>query len=277
MSETLRILIVDGNTQSVNHAQKALGGSATGEGYAEVVHRIKPNAQTVIVNPTYPDYQRQSVSLEGFDRAVITGSALHVYDASKEVENQLRLVDDVLTAGIPTFGSCWGIQIGVVVLGGKVRANPNGTEFGIARNIHLTEAGKAHFLYRNKSVVFDALAIHGDEVEHLPEGSTILSSNEISNVQAIEVHQGNKRFWGVQYHPEYDFNEMSGIVSRYGKGLIEEGYFETEEALQQCIEDFKHLHHEPSKALCWKYGIQKEVVDFYLRTLEIRNWLNASL
>lgn len=277
MSEALRILIVDGNTHVVNNAQKALGGSSTGEGYAGVIHRIKPDVQTVIVNPAYPDFERQSVSLDGFDRAFITGSALHVYDPSKEVENQLRLVDDILTAGIPTFGSCWGIQIGVVVLGGKVAANPNGSELGVARNIHLTEAGKAHFLYRNKSMVFDALAVHRDEVEHLPEGGTVLASNEMSKVQAIEVIQGKKHFCGVQYHPEYDFNEMSGILTRYAKGLIEEGFFPTEVELSQCVEDFKQIHHHSSKPLCWKYGVQKEVLDFYLRTLEIRNWLNASL
>src|SRR5262249_28033888 len=40
--------------------------------------------------------------------------------------------------------SCWGLQVAVTAAGGRVRRNPRGREFGVARRIELGEAGGRH-------------------------------------------------------------------------------------------------------------------------------------
>src|SRR5581483_6641141 len=71
--------------------------------------------------------------------------------------------------------------------GGSVRKNPKGRELGFGRGIRLTEAGRKHPMYVGKMDVFNAPTVHLDEVETLAPGSTVLSTNAMSDVQAVEV------------------------------------------------------------------------------------------
>ena len=48
------------------------------------------------------------------------------------------------------------MQLGVTVLGGRIRANPLGSEIAIARDIQINDAGEKHALYKNKPTLFDA-------------------------------------------------------------------------------------------------------------------------
>ena len=36
---------------------------------------------------------------------------------------------------------------------------------------------------------------------------------------------GRGTFWGVQYHPEYDFIDIAAVAERYGQTLVTEGMF----------------------------------------------------
>ncbi len=69
---------------------------------------------------------------------------------------QIELAKAVFAAGVPFFGSCWGLQVAVTAAGGEVRANPRGREFGFARRILLTEAGREHRLFAGKPAAFEA-------------------------------------------------------------------------------------------------------------------------
>ena len=58
----------------------------------------------------------------------------------------------------------------------------------------------------------------------LPEGATVTATNELSAVQAAEIRHDGGVFWGVQFHPEYTFAELGGILTRYTPVLLEEGF-----------------------------------------------------
>ena len=87
------------------------------------------------------------------------------------------------TAGVPVWGSCWGLQLAAVALGGSVRRNPRGRELPIARAITMTEVGRADPLLASRPAVFDALCSHLDEIETSPPNSRILAGNEVSAIQ----------------------------------------------------------------------------------------------
>src|SRR6185437_2784641 len=96
------------------------------------------------------------------------------------VTGQIDFARAVFAASVPVWGSCWGLQLAVVALGGSVRRNPRGRELPIARAITMTEAGRAHPLLASRPDVFDALCSHLDEIEKLPPNAQILAANEIS-------------------------------------------------------------------------------------------------
>ena len=61
-------------------------------------------------------------ALTEYDGCVMTGSALNVYDGGAAIDRQIDLVTAVLQAGVPFFGSCWGLQVAAVAAGGRVEA-----------------------------------------------------------------------------------------------------------------------------------------------------------
>jgi GMP synthase (glutamine-hydrolysing) len=155
-----------------------------------------------------------------------------------------------------------------------VRRNPKGRELGFGRGIRLTEAGRKHPMYIGKPDVFNAPTVHLDEVEALPEGSVVLATNAVSDVQSAEIHINGAVAWGVQYHPEYPLREIAAIVRRIGSGLIEEGFFLDENDIKAFAGELDALDQNPAdKRLAWRHGISKNVLDTRLRVSEVANWI----
>ena len=152
-----RILVIDGNEAATRNKHMSAGGTSSGEGYAATLKRLKPELDTDIVRPAdgRPELP-EGVALKDYAGAVITGSALNVYSPELAVQRQIDLVKAVFEAGLPTFGSCWGLQVGVTAAGGSVVRNPRGREFGFARRIMLTAAGRDHAMFQGKPEVFEA-------------------------------------------------------------------------------------------------------------------------
>ena len=207
----------------------------------------------------------------------MTGSALNIYNGGAPVMRQIEIVKAVFAAGVPFFGSCWGLQVAVTAAGGLVRANPRGREFGFARRILLSEAGREHPLFAGKPVVFEAPTVHRDEIASLPPGAALLAANDYG-VQAASFNAGRGSFWGVQYHPEYDYRDIAAVAERYGETLVKEGMFSDLSALASFAAELRALEDNPSEeTLLWKHGLGPAMRSDALRLLEIRNWLHANV
>ena len=117
-----RILVIDGNRAATREQQVAAGGQPSGEGYVRVLQQLAP-LDCDIVRPADGEVQFPAgVGLGDYDGAAITGSALNVYDGGVHIERQIELARAVLDEGVPCFGSCWGMQVAVTALGGRVRS-----------------------------------------------------------------------------------------------------------------------------------------------------------
>ena len=121
----------------------------------------------------------------GLRRVMFPGSPLHIYHPDAYVRRQIDFARAAFATGVPVWGSCWGLQLAVVALGGSVRRNPRGRELPIARAITMTEAGLADPFLAIRPAVFDPLCSHLDEIETLPPNSRILAENKVSAIQAI--------------------------------------------------------------------------------------------
>jgi GMP synthase (glutamine-hydrolysing) len=273
-----RILVIDGNVAEIRARLIAMLGYDSGNGYARVLRRIDSALQIDIV--TAADGEAQfppGVGLADYDGVTMTGSALNIYHGGPAVRRQIELAKAVFEAGLPFFGSCWGLQVAVTAAGGLVRANPRGREFGFARRLLLSEAGREHPLFAGKPTTFEAPTVHRDEIAALPPGAALLAANDFG-VQAASFNAGRGTFWGVQYHPEYDYRDIAAVAERYGETLVKEGMFSDVSALAAFAGELRALETHPSDAtLLWKHGLGPAMRDPSLRLREIRNWLNVNV
>lgn len=277
MSDNL--LIIDGYDRMGRDNLAAARCTLAGTLYENMIRRFLPKANISIVHPADADETLpHGTMLKDFDAALWTGSSLTIYHTTPDVLRQIELARELYKQGVPSFGSCWALQIATLAAGGTCRLNPNGREFGIARKISLTEAGRAHPLYAGKPRVFDGFTSHFDDVESLPEGATLLAGNRITPIQAAIVEKDGTSFWAVQYHPEYDLSEIAALTRFRRDGLVESGYFQDQDAANSFIADLETLHNDPTRMdIAWHLGIDQDVMDEDIRTLEVKNWVKNIL
>ena len=272
-----RILVIDGNVAQVRERQRAALGYDSGMGYSRMLQRLDASLQIDVVLAADGEVTLPAGGIENYDGVTMTGSALNIYNGGEPVTRQIELAKAVFAAGVPFFGSCWGLQVAVTAAGGEVRANPRGREFGFARRIALTDAGVQHRLFAGKPAAFEAPCVHRDEIARLPAGATVLAQNEFG-VQAAAFTWRAGTFWGVQYHPEYDYLDIAAAAERYGETLVAEGMFRDVPALAAFAADLRALQANPAdSALLWKHGLGPAMQTETLRLLEIRNWLGAKV
>jgi GMP synthase (glutamine-hydrolysing) len=275
----LHLLVLDAYAPEGRANLRAAGGHEAGVLYERMLRRLAPDATVDVAYPADPDPRlAEGAALAGYDGVAWTGSSLTIHDEDDpRVRRQIAFARAVFDAGVPSFGSCWAAQLAVVAAGGRCAASPRGREFGVARRITLSEAGRAHPLYEGKPRAFDAFTSHADEVVDLSGGAELLASNDWCRVQAVAVASGRGRFWAVQYHPEYDAHEVAALCRLRKAELVAQGTFASAAEADSYVGYLETLHADPARGdLAQSLGIGPDLLDFDRRTLEVRNWL-ASL
>lgn len=245
--------------------------------YAGFLRRYVPAATLDIIFIADLDSALPSgANLASYDAYVWTGSDLTIYHTDDpRVTRQVELARAVFEAGVPCYGSCWGVQMAAYAAGGEVRKNPNGREWSIARDIRPTEAGKAHPLLRGKPDVYDGFIMHLDEVVSLPAGATLLATNAHTHVQALDVKYKNGTFWATQYHPEYNLYEMARLIQARAEPLVKEGFFETTGDVQRYADDMFALAKKPDDpTLRERFNVGPDITGTEIREAELRNWID---
>lgn len=279
MTDTPRILVLDGYTKSAREELAAGGASVAGDLYVSMIKRQLPDAQFDLVFPSDSNASIPSgAALAGYDGIAWTGCSLTVYHDVPEVRAQVELCREGFKAGLPAFGSCWAAQIAVVAAGGTVAANPKGREMGIARKITLTPEGRGHPMYDGKAPVFDAFISHVDEVTDCGPHGVTLAGNDFTAVQAVSVEYQGGVFWSPQYHPEYDLREMARLTHVRMDKLIELGFFKDRDDCKCYVDLLETLHADPSRYdIAWMLGIDSDVMDIDYRQIEVKNWVEKLL
>jgi len=213
--------------------------------------------------------------INSYDGYMWTGSDLTIYHDDPRVELQIKLMKAIFEAGVPCYGSCWGIQMAAVAAGGNVKKNPGGREWGIARDIKQTDAGRRSLLLKGKPEHYDGFVMHLDEVTLLPQEGQLLAGNEHTSVQALEVRHEKGVFWATQYHPEYNLYEMARLISARAEALVREGFFGSVEDVRTYAAKMHELHKNPdSTGLRNDLNIGDDILDTGIRQQELRNWID---
>jgi GMP synthase (glutamine-hydrolysing) len=148
---------------------------------------------------------------------VITGSAANVHTRDPWMLRAEAWLREVVAAGTPTFGICFGHQILAQALGGEVQRNPRGREMGsVAIDCEAHDP-----LFEGLPDRFLANVTHVDSVVRLPPGAAALARSEREDHQAIRF---SETCVGVQFHPEIDGEVMRAYVETRRDALEAEGF-----------------------------------------------------
>ena len=274
------ILVVEGSHEGLVAKTQSGDFNGPAENYAAHLSALHPDLTFDIIRPAFSDAPQLDINTSLYDGYVFPGSGVAWSAAQPEAKSARDAMEIALGTGKPVLGSCYGLHLGAVVLGGRVEANPKGTELAIARDIHLTSDGRDHALFENKPARFDALCMHRDDCTKLPAGAVLLASNAHCAVQAFGVETGGVQFWGVQYHPELEFSHIAGFIRRSDvDGFHQVAAFGAENQIEglssdQMQADFDQLQHKPDdQELGAKYHLGADLTDRTIHEAELINWV----
>ena len=128
-----------------------------------------------------------------------------------------RIPDQVLEAGAPVLGICYGMHALAAQLGGAVEPSSK-REFGSAE-IDIVENGTEGLLGRfGIGGRLPVWMSHGDKVVSLPPGFEVAASTPNAPIAAMA--DPARRFYGVQFHPEVTHTRNGAeILGRFARDI----------------------------------------------------------
>jgi len=168
---------------------------------------------------------------DGVSGVVVSGSHEMVTHRAGWSERTGEWLAEVVRQGVPTLGICYGHQLLAHALGGDVRDNPSGPNFGTV-DVHLLPDTGEDALFRGLSSPLKAHVVHTQSVLRLPSGARRLASSEMDPNQAFVL---GHTAWGVQFHPEFDRDIVTEYISQSAAHLRRNGVC-PEASLQTCTD-----------------------------------------
>ncbi|MFP7673580.1 type 1 glutamine amidotransferase [Marivita sp. S0852] len=151
-----------------------------------------------VVENVFPD------SATDADGWLITGSRHGAYEDHDWIAPLEAFIRDIIAAGRPLIGVCFGHQIIAQALGGKVEKYDGGWAVGQQR-----------YDFADTSMTINAW--HQDQVTKIPDGAKVVASNAFCANAAL-LYPG--KAYTVQPHPEYGDDFIQGLIDTRGKGLV---------------------------------------------------------
>ena len=255
-----KILIVEGNLKEENQDFIDAGIPTHTESLKESISYFTNNLDIDVANPSSDqDISEKVKDLNKYDGLIWGGSSLNIYNDTIEIRRQLDFMKECQKKIKKILAICWGMQVAVTAAGGLVKKCDKGSHRGIAYNIEINQYGANHQIYKDKQKKFNTPAFNFDEVVAVPEGATILSSNQINNIQGLNFKINSSNVWGIQYHPEIPYEKMIRLIHFRKERLLEKKAFKSGDEI---VTHVKSIEDEISNS-------NKE-----LRMKELYNWIN---
>jgi len=161
--------------------------------------------------------------LEDFDRLVIMGGPMNIYEDDKYpwLAAERALIREAIAAGKSAVGICLGAQLLADALGSPVFFWKN-KEIGWWP-IRLTEAGKRSGFLADLPEAPTVFHWHGDTF-NIPAGAVHLAESEGCTSQAFLY---DNRILGLQFHLESTPETVREIVTHCGHELVEGTYIQS--------------------------------------------------
>lgn len=133
---------------------------------------------------------------------ILSGGPSSVYE-----KDSPQIPEGIFHLEIPILGICYGHQLTMKLMGGKVESTGD-SEYGPA-TIEIpnsSESQLSHGLAKQEKVWMS----HGDEVVSIPEGFVKLGSTD--SCKFAMVSNESKKIYGIQFHPEVTHTSHGNIL-----------------------------------------------------------------
>lgn len=165
-------------------------------------------ARRVRENEVYCQVEPADISIEKIKGMNPVGIILSGGPSSIYEENSPSIDTAIFDLGIPVLGICYGMHFMVHALGGSIKRAEK-REYGFAELIVKEEKP----LFTDMEPRFQCWMSHGDSAKELPKGFVVTASTENTDIAAIANH--NKRFYGLQLHPEVEHSVNGSLMIRH--------------------------------------------------------------
>lgn len=179
-----------------------------------------------------PHFEPQIV--DGYDGVFVGGaSEASVLEPERFpfVGNSIALMRYCIDHSIPVFASCFGFQLAVLALHGRIVRDDIGFEMGTLP-IFLTDAAAKDPIHHDTPNPFMAVSVHRERAVATPEGCIELARTDLCS-HAFKVE--NKPFWAFQFHPEVNKQILVERLTVY-KAAYTDGDDHLNEVLQNAVE-----------------------------------------
>jgi GMP synthase (glutamine-hydrolysing) len=150
---------------------------------------------------------------------IVTGSPAMVSDRLPWSERAARWLREAVRRQTPILGVCYGHQLLAHALGGRVGLNPRGREIGTVR-VRLAAAAASDPLLGDMPAEIEVQATHLESVLEPPPGAEVLGATELDPHHVLRF---SGRAWGLQFHPEFDREIVTGYITERRSDLEHEG------------------------------------------------------
>ncbi len=140
-------------------------------------------------------------SLDNVSGVILSGSPFSVNDANAPAPE----LEQIFKREIPVLGVCYGAQFIAKSNGGEVKPSKI-REYGRA---NLIKIERNHELLAGMSTGCQVWMSHGDTILKLPENFKIIAGTE--DVEVAGYQAGNKKIFGIQFHPEV-YHSTEGMI-----------------------------------------------------------------
>ncbi len=152
--------------------------------------------------------------LTGYDALMVGGaSEANVLEPEKYafIRPAIKLMHHCATTGFPVFASCFGFQLAILALGGKITSSKQHQETGTIA-INLSASAAEDPLFQSMPNPLTVVSVHQQSATQVPAGCIELAS---SGVCLHSFRVKNKPFWAFQFHPEVNLQTLTERLSRY--------------------------------------------------------------
>ena len=156
-----------------------------------IARRVREHNVYAEIKP-YSRITVDEVKAAGYVGIIFTGGPNSVYD-----ESSPHYSPEILDAGIPVLGICYGAQLIAYMAGGVVKTSGSKSEYG---KIDMTRSKDSRLLRNIPEDTSVCWMSHTDYISNTPEGYKVTAVTRDCPCAAMENDE--KKIYAVQFHPE---------------------------------------------------------------------------
>ena len=156
-----------------------------------IARRVREHNVYAEIKP-YSRITVDEIKAAGYVGIIFTGGPNSVYD-----ESSPHYSPEILDAGIPVLGICYGAQLIAYMAGGVVKTSGSKSEYG---KIDMTRSKDSRLLRNIPEDMSVCWMSHTDYISNTPEGYKVTAVTRDCPCAAMENDE--KKIYAVQFHPE---------------------------------------------------------------------------